>query len=284
MREKSSIIAVLLIVIALPTLLLAGGWTQKKGQGFYKIGFRSVRANEFYEPNGNKISIPTLGDYTLSFYGEHGLTNRITLVAYVPFFKRITLNRQIGKESGFSYFEGDSNSGIADADVGLRIGLGRKGATALSLGLMFGLPVGDDQQTNGLLTSDGEFNQSVSLQIGHSFYPTSVYFTTEAGYNNRLKGYSDEFRYGFEIGYTFKQKLTFILRATGVQSLKNGNDSVLGGMGGLFANNQSYLAYGPELVYAMNDKLGISLGVDSAILAENTLSAPAFSFGLFVKR
>ncbi len=284
MREKSRFISMLLIVIALPTFLFASGWTQKKGRGFYKIGFRFIRANEFYEPNGNKISIPTLGDNTLSFYGEHGLTDRITLVAYIPFYKRITLNRQVGQESGFVYFEGDAISGIADADVGFRFGLRQDGSTVLSLGFMFGLPLGDDQQANGLLTSDGEFNQFVSLQIGHSFYPTPVYFAAEAGFNNRSKGYSDEFRYGFELGYQIKQRLTFILRATGVQSLKNGNDSVMGGMGGLFANNQSFLAYGPELVYTMNDKLGISFGVDSAIFAENTLSAAVFSFGLFLKR
>ncbi len=284
MREKKRFVSILLIVIVLPTFLFAGGWTQKKGRGFYKIGFRFIRANEFYEPNGNKINIPTLGDNTLSIYGEYGFTDRITLLAYVPFYKRITLNRQVGQESGFVYFEGDAASGIADADVGFRFGLRQDGPTVLSLGFIFGLPLGNDQQANGLLTSDGEFNQSVSLQIGHSFYPAPMYFTAEAGFNNRSKGYSDEFRYGFEVGYTMKERLTVILRATGVQSLKNGNDSVTGGMGGLFANNQSFLAYGPELVYTMNDKLGISFGMDSAIFAQNTLSAPAFSFGLFLKK
>jgi len=204
-------------------------------------------------------------------------------VAYVPFYKRITLNRQVGQQSGFVFFEGDEASGIADADVGFRVGLRQNGPTVLSLGLKFGLPIGDDQQTNGLLTSDGEFNQSVSLQIGHSFYPIPVYFATEAGFNNRSMGFSDEFRYGFELGYTIIN-LTAILRATGVESLKNGDDSIMGGMGGLFANNQSFLAYGPELIYTMNDKLGISIGAETAILTENTLSGLVFSFGLFVKR
>ena len=60
---------------------------------------------------------------------------------------------------------------------------------------MLGLPIGDDTQTNGLLTGDGELNQLLALEAGHSFYPRPIYFTGEMGVNNRMNGYSDEFHY-----------------------------------------------------------------------------------------
>ena len=45
-----------------------------------------MQANRFYEPDGRIITIPTLADYTFSFYGEYGFTDRLTGIAYKPGF------------------------------------------------------------------------------------------------------------------------------------------------------------------------------------------------------
>lgn len=277
------ILSVLILFSSLNSLF-AGAWTQKRGQGYYKLGFRLIRADQFYEPNGNKVDIPTFAEYTTSFYGEYGLTDRLTLVASVPFFKRITLNKQVGRNTGFVFFEGDSKSGVSDSEIGMRVGLLKWGGSVLSSELLFGLPIGDDVQANGLLTGDGEFNQLLKLQFGQSFYPRPAYFTSEVGFNNRTEGYSDEFYYAAEIGYTLRQKFLIAFKVRGVESLKNGNDAVLGGMGGLYANNQSYFAYGPEISFIFNRNFGMLAGMEGAARGENVLSAPAFSFGLFVKK
>lgn len=275
-------------LILFTTLLLvrqeanAGAWTQQRGEGYYKLGLRVVRATRFYEPGGNRISIPTTGDYTTSFYGEYGLTDRLTLVVDVP-FKRITLNRQVERTSGFVLFDGDAKTGVADSEFGVRFGLIRKGQSVLSAELLFGIPIGDDTQQSGLLTGDGEFNQLFKLQFGQSLYPKPVYFSGEVGFNNRTNGYSDEFRYAAEMGYTFHNKVLAIFRIRGVESLKNG-DGALGGMVGLFANDQSYLSYGPELVYSVDRTFGVSVGIEGATRGENVLSAVAFSLGFSVNR
>ena len=125
-------LALLMGVLLLVQPAQADGWLQIRGRGYYKVGYRMVRATHYYEPNGNRIQIPTLGDYTVSFYGEYGLTDGITVLAYVPFFERITLNQQVGRTSGFVFSEGDAESGLADAIVGVRIGLVQHGATVLS--------------------------------------------------------------------------------------------------------------------------------------------------------
>ena len=262
----------------------AGAWTQSKGSGFYKLGSQMARGQEFREMSGRKTSIPTLADYTFSLYGEYGLRDDLTLVAYLPFFKRITLNKQVGRPSGFIYFEGDDVSGIADAQLGLRHRLANLGATVISAGLTLGVPLGKDTQANGLLTGDGETNQILSLQAGHSLYPVPAYFNVDIGYNNRVKGYSDEYLYAVEVGYTVKNKLTAILRLRGLESLENGDDAVHGGMGGLYANNQSFLTYGPELIYSLDERTGVSLSAMGAARVHNALAAPVFSLGFFMKR
>jgi hypothetical protein len=269
-------------VLLVPTAL-ADGWPQKRGHGYYQAGFRLVHATRFYEPGGNRIAIPTLRDYTASLYGEYGVTDRLTATAYVPFLRRVTLNRQVGRTSGAEFFEGDAVTGVSDAEAGLRYGLWTGGPTVLSVGLKVGLPIGQDMQDNGLLTGDGEINQQLSLEAGHSFYPSPAYITASAGFNNRVKGYSDEVVYGLEGGYGLTPSFMLVGRVRGVASRKNG-ESGLGGMGGLFANNQQYLAYGMELRYTRREAMGVALGVEGATLAENVLSAPAFHLGLFVKR
>ena len=262
----------------------AGAWTQEPGAGFFKLNSQMLRGDQLREVNGLKSAIPTLTDYTVSLYGEYGLKDGLTLVGYLPFFKRITLNEQVGRPSGFVYFAGDDVTGFADAQAGLRYRLAQRGATVLSAQLLLGLPLGDDAQANGLLTGDGEFNQQYTLQLGHSLYPAPAYFNLDLGFNNRLDGYSDEVVYSAEAGYTIAGRATLILRLNGVESLENGDDTVSGGMGGLYANDQSFVNIGPELVFALGAGSGVSLSALHTLRVRNGLQAPIFSLGLFTQR
>ena len=283
MRSRRRTLGLVLIVAAWwSTDAEAGAWTQTKGTGFYKLGSQMTRGTEFRDMRGLGMTIPTLAEYTVSLYGEYGLRDDLTAVGYLPFFKRITLNKQVGRPSGFVYFAGDDVTGIGDAQLGLRYRVAQKGATVISASLTLGLPIGDDTQTNGLLTGDGEANQILALQVGHSFYPVPVYVSLDLGYNNRVDGFSDELLYAVEAGYTIG-KWTAILRLRRTESRENGEDGVSGGMGGLYANNQSFLSYGPELIYALNERLGMSLGAAGASRVQNALSEPVFSFAVFLK-
>lgn len=262
----------------------AGAWTQPAGGGFFKLGTQMIRGQDLREVSGSKVEIPTLADYTASLYAEYGLREGLTLVGYLPFFKRITLNRQVGRPSGFVYFEGDDVTGIGDGQAGLRYRLLQWGATVVSAELVFGVPLGSDDQANGLLTGDGEVNQRLTLQLGRSLYPKPAYFNIDAGFNNRVSGYSDELLYAVEAGYTFGERLTAIMRWRGVESLENGDDGVSGGMGGLYANDQSYMTLGPELIYKVWEGFGVSLGAASTMRARNALEAPVWSLGVFIQR
>ena len=261
--------------------VLGQGWTREKGTGFYKLAFNYVASDQFYEQNGEILTIPTLNDYTISLYGEYGLTDAITAVAYVPVLKRLVLNRQVGEPSGFEYFEGDEATGLADIDVGVKVSLLKSGGSILTAGVQFGLPVGDDAQENGLYTGDGEFNQMLTAGLGYSFYPAPAYTSAYAGFNNRTSGFSDEFRYGVEGGYTVAEILTATFKVDGKMSLKNGDGTASGGTGGLFANDQSYLTYGGHLGWHITESFGLSAGITSAFYTRNTLSAPEFTVGFF---
>ena len=282
MKRMTIYLGVFALVLLSINTAYSGAWTQKRGKGYYKIGFRYVRADQYYDANGNKVNIPTFADYTTSFYGEFGLFDRVTLVASVPFFKRLTRSEQVNA-SGAVLSAGEAKSGIADSEFGIRLGLVRAGGLVLSSEILLGVPLGDNKQANGLLTSDGEFNQLFKLQLGQSFYPLPIYFSGEAGFNRRSEGYSDEVHYAVEIGYSFNQKWLFAFKMRGIQSLKNGGSTFANEVGSSFVNNLSYLSYGPEVSYFFNRNFGITAGVEGTSLTENALSAPTFSFGVFFK-
>ncbi len=286
-KTKPSIrlfLTVLILGLFATTDVFAQAWPQAKKGGYYQLGFQMVRADQFYEPGGNLIDIQTLSDYVVSFYGEYGVTDKITVQAYVPFVERITLNRAVGEVTGFEFFEGDAVTGIADADVGARYAFFKKGNTVASAFLRLGLPIGESIQANGLQTGDGEFNQLLGVAVGHSFWPSPAYIMADAGYNNRTEGYSDELVLKVEGGYTIGTNITLIARVRGLFSMENGQDGNLGGTGGLYGNNQQYLTYGGDVMYAFAQGYGVLFGAEGATLAENVLAAPSFRLGVFLRR
>ncbi|MDO8548928.1 MAG: hypothetical protein Q7S39_02095, partial [Ignavibacteria bacterium] len=67
------VIFILLSLVILNQNLYAGAWPQKKGSGYYKLSFRFIEAENFYDEEGKKIPLNgTFTDLTLGFYGEYG--------------------------------------------------------------------------------------------------------------------------------------------------------------------------------------------------------------------
>ena len=260
--------------------MAGGGWTKKKGKGYLKLSQYTIIANQYFNPEGNLIRInPRISFYNTALYGEYGLTNKITTELYFPFFSRSVLN-SLQRRNG-DFVEGDAVSSIGDIDVSFKFGISQKGPTVVSGKITFGIPAGNASggDTGTLQTGDGEFNQMITLDVGHSFYPVPVYANASASLNNRTKGFSDEFRFSFEAGLTIK-KFILIGRIIGVQSLMNGNTADNANQG-VFGNNIEYLTFMPELVYKIKDNYGVTAAVGTAFSGRQVLANPSYEIGFF---
>ena len=265
-----------------------GGWTAKKGGGYFKIGQNAIIADQFFTLEGDIVDITTISLYTTSAYIEYGITDKLTGIAYVPFFVRSTLNEVERRQSG-NIEPGDEVNSFGDTDLGLKYGLISNEDIALSASLILGLPFGqtaggttESGEARILQTGDGEFNQMVMIDASHSFYPKPVYVSAGVGFNNRTENFSDEFRYTFELGWGPAEGLNIALKVNGVRSLKNGDPG--GGAGsGIFGNNIQYLAYGPEISYLLGKKLGVSGSAAFASFGENVLASPNLALGVFMQ-
>ncbi len=260
-----------------------GGWPQKKGHGFFKVGFWWLKSDRYFAPSGDILDIATAGVYNTSIYAEYGLTDRLTATVYFPFFSRTTLNEQVSGATGEVLQAGDAVNSIGDTDISIKYGILQNTPIVVSASLTLGLPFGNEAggDTQVLQTGDGEFNQMLSIEASRSFSAIGAYATALVGFNNRTNSFSDEFRYGLEAGITFN-KFTFIGRIYGIKSLENGSGQEAPS-NGIFSNNIEYTSFTPEIVYTIKDKYGITASVGTAFSGKRVLANPSYSVGLFFK-
>lgn len=279
---RKRITITLFLSIGLTVAYAGGGWPQPKGKGYFKLSQNFIISPYYYSPSGEIIDITTISLYTTSVYAEYGLTSRLTGILYFPFFVRGTLNEVQYSPSG-RVEPGDSFQSIGDTDISLKYGLVVNKPIVVSATLLFGLPLGETAGGNSqiLQSGDGEFNQMIRIDASHSFYPKPVYVSAYAAFNNRTNGFSDEVRFGAEVGLTLK-KFIPILKLNIVESLYNGESGV-STQNGIFSNNTEYFSPTLELNYQITKKIGISGSGGFALAGRNILAAPNWSLGAYVK-
>lgn len=257
-----------------------GGWVSGQYHGYFKIGQSYIRASDYFTPKGNVIPITTTGIYTTSFYGEFGLTDRLDVIAYLPFFTRSTLN-QLNDSNGNLIVPGDDLNGIGDIDFTLKYGIIKNKPWVVAASLTLGIPSGNPSggASRSLQTGDGEFNQMITLNMSRSLGKFYVSFLS--GFNNRTKGFSNEYRYGAEAGYG-SGKFYYIMRLHGIKPLGKDRQEI-STINGVFGNRIEYLSFSPEIIYQAGKNWGINLGMGGVIYAKRILAAPNFMAGIYFK-
>ena len=170
MKSKILLLTILLLFTA-NFLFAGGGWPQKKGKGYYKIGQWWVVADMHFTSSGGIDPNGTRGTYVTSLYFEYGITDRLTGILYFPFFTRATVFEQVSAITGNIIVPGDDVNSIGDTDISFKYGLIHNKPIVLSATLTFGLPLGkDDGGFDGSIqTGDGEYNQMLTIDVSKSF-------------------------------------------------------------------------------------------------------------------
>lgn len=272
------IIIFTILIIGVFSSYAGGGWVYGKNQGYFKLAENMIRSPYFFDGDGEVIDIPTTSLYTTNLYVEYGLGHNWNVIAYVPFFVRATQNKQVFNQSGLEN-EGFELNSFGDADVGIKYGFNQKGPVVFAASLILGIPSGQNEPEGSLQTGDGEFNQLIKLEASHSFYPKPFYVTGFVGFNNRTNNFSEEFRYGAEVGYT-SEKLYLILKIKSVESLYNGGGDA-NAANTFFGNNIEYFSITPEVDYNFSETLGLSASAGFAASGRNQLASPNFSLGIY---
>ena len=261
-------------------------WTQKKGTGYYKLGTWFLEADKHYIDQGLTDPNATRGIFITSLYLRHGITDKITLISYIPYV-RVYQNEQVNT-SGIGGQPGEAFNSLGDIDLAVEYQLFKKSGWAVSTSLSLGFPSGNNSggSDGSYLTGDGEFNQILKILLGTSYKigKQRFYAKGSLAFNNRSNGFSDQYRLGFETGtQLFKNKLLLLARLNTTQSTYNGSLSATNSNGSIFANNIEFVGYSGEINYFLDKKWSISIGYSSAFSGKVIYSAPALSTGIALK-
>lgn len=285
MRRIYSIITLAMFISI--SVNAGGGWTQPKGGIYLKLSQWWIVSDQHYTDAGLIDPNVTSGIFNTSLYGEYGITDRLTAIAYVPFFSRAYNNNVVSGTTGETLIPGDAINSFGDTDISIKYALNKGGPIRLASTLTLGLPIGNSSggiQEN-LQTGDGEFNQLLQIDASTAFQvkSTTLYATVTAGVNNRTKGFSDEFRYGVEVGAgLFKNKFWLIGRITGVESFQNGTLSSDVNSTSIFANNSEFTSYSLEAAVYLTKRFGVSASYASAFRGQIIFASPSYSVGVFL--
>jgi hypothetical protein len=263
-------------------------WSKGKGKGYYKLSAWYLNTDQHFTDTGDIDPNATRTQFNINFYGEYGLSDKLDVIAYVPFFARATQNNIFSGTNGSLIQPGEELNSIGDIDLGLNYNFYKKGNWSASAKLILGLPTGEDAggSDGSYQTGDGEFNQYLSGLLGFStsFNGTPFFAKTYIGINNRTQNFSDEFRFGLESGINiFNKKVWLIARLDVVESLQNGSLNAQNvPQGSIFANNVEFIGIGAEASYYITDKLGVSVGVGGAISGRIIAANPSLTGGIFL--
>ena len=75
-----------LIVVLLTFSFSEAQWLKEKGKGYYKLGSWSLLADEHFTNLGGVDPNASRGLFISSFFGHYGLSDKINLIGYIPFF------------------------------------------------------------------------------------------------------------------------------------------------------------------------------------------------------
>ena len=221
-----------------------------------------------------------------SLHGRHGITDKITLVGYIP-FTSVNKNEQ-AITSGNPGHAGEDVNSPEDIDLAVEFQILKRTKWVLATLLTLGIPSGNNTggSDGSYQTGDGEINQILKVLAGASFKIAghSFYAKGSLGVNNRSNGYSDEIHLRFETrSQVFKNKFLLLVRLNTILSFYNGSLSAENSNGSIFANNVEVTNLGGEINYFLTKKWSASFGYSIPLSGKNIYKAPALAGGIAYK-
>lgn len=271
----------------------AGPWPQPKGKGYFKLSEWWVVFDKHYTDQGRTDPNVTTGIFNTTLYGEFGFHDRVTGLVNATLIGRTFVNDVVSGTNGNIIIPGNDATSLGDIDLGVKYAITKPGSKIpVAATLVLGIPSGNDfienpesSLTGILQTGDGEFNQMLEVSAGYGFSllkGVGSYVSAYTAYNNRTKGFSNEFRWGAELGASIlNNKIWLIGRVNSLSSLNDGEDRQENPNTSIFANNTEFFSYGVEIAAYITKKIGVSATYATASSGKLIAASPSYSVGIF---
>jgi hypothetical protein len=288
-----SLTLILLFFTLIQSVEAGGPWPRKKNSGYAQLGFTYVGYSKFFNHEGKVTQLPrAVTDFTSQVYIDYGLTDRLTMTANLP-FKYVATGKNV-LASDPSYFTDTTIFrdtipqsglfGLNNVMLGFKYNIIKK-KVLFSVGLNAEANVAKYDSLSTLRTGPSTFVIQPYLSTGGAF--GKFYSLLDVGYRVRLKDYSDEVDFNFELGFSWNQKTYFIANVAGripVGDGSNNNNSSVRFPNGrdlqtsLYPNNQQYVGYGLKFIQKIK-KIHINAAVYFG-MGKMVAATPSYNLGL----
>jgi len=257
-------------VITLPLLMtfgqtaFAGAWTLPEGKSYHKVAgnFFTADSNFGEEPDG----FEEFTDYTINYYGEFGLTDKLTFITQLP----------IRRSESQSFGDTVSNTGVGDLDLGLRYNIVNSD-WVLSGQFTYKAPFLYDEDDT-LPLGNGQSDFEFRAQLGRSLYPYG-YFGLEVGYRFRSEAPSDEIRYLAEYGFDLNENIYLRSKLDIIQAVDS-TDVELSTTGSPnFPNAFDLGKVEATIGYKFGGRSSLEFTFTESIFGENSLDGQTYQLG-----
>lgn len=256
-------------VFTLASLLIAGqahagAWTLKERTAYNKIAANFFTSKETFGTGAEGFEEFT--DYTVNYYGEFGITDRLTVIAQVPL--RLSENTTDGQSV--------DNFGVGDVDIGVRYNLLNE-KWVLSSQFLYKAPFLYDEDDD-LPLGNGQSDFEFRLQLGRSLYPYG-YVGFEAGYRFRSEEPSDEFRYLAEYGFDLNDKVYLRTKLDVIKAIDSTNVELDTTGNPNFPAAFDLGKIEASIGYKFNSRQSIEFTFTESIFGENILDGQTYQLG-----
>lgn len=263
----------------------AGGpWLVKKKGGF--LQFQSTLPigsyNRLFLENNNDANLNrTVLDFTFQGYLEYGITDKLNLIAVLP-FKYISTGSETNLTTNTPLLPSGNLAGIGNIEFSLkRLVFDKNWKVAVSV--QTSLNTVSTALSKGLVTGYQSNSIGFNAHVGKSF-SANVYSFIEGGYHFSGNNFSDFIKIHYEVGYQLKPNFWTALTLDVRSSQKNGdfiNPNLR--QTGFYTNNQEFFAYGVKAAKEFNNKTGITLATFGAFSGNFVAHLATVSVGVYKK-
>ncbi len=192
MRFSAATLSTLLVLI--PALASAAGWTQPEGKGQVILAARYYTTDEFFDNQSNRRDQPRYSKYELNPYLEYGFTDAITLGAN-GFVDYVTQKNPATTH--------DTNLMLSDVELFSRVRVAHGEDWVFSLQPLIKFP-SLYHHSDAPRSGSEFFDAELSAQAGKSFsaFGQSHFTTFSAGYRHRFDTPKDQIKLEWAAGLT----------------------------------------------------------------------------------
>ncbi len=270
-------LAAALLVGLLAPVSEAGPWAIGRGHLYSKLSYQHKASDQLAQPDGTIFDIPRFTQDDAFFYLALGVSDRITLIASVPFARSSDLQDSPDELRRATAF--------GDVQAGLQVQLGRSGPWLFAVRGMLQAPAGNETLSGGLqATGSGVWEAEGVLGAGRSVAGGKGYGFVEIGPYFRGGGLRDGLSYRTQLGWNLSPHIIVAGNLAGLQRWSNTPGELTGDSLVGLGDGVTYGAWGPSLIVKFGGGWGVQADWEALLHTRIIATGNTWRFGLSYQR